>query len=102
MLERTNNLPELFDQSKIVEVTDPDDPTRRYCLCRNPLTAEREGRTRSELVERSKMKTQHRSTVKMAGITFKQTNEPTPDQARLLALLSPATAVKHTATEPVK
>ena len=54
MLERTGNQPELFDQHKIVEVTDPDEPTRRYCLCRNPLTAHRETTTRRELLERTK------------------------------------------------
>jgi transposase len=53
MLERTGNQPELFDQHKIVEVTDPDEPTRRYCLCRNPLTARRETTTRRELLERT-------------------------------------------------
>jgi hypothetical protein len=41
---------DLFDERSIHEVTDPDDPARRYCLCRNPLTAQREGKTRERLL----------------------------------------------------
>ena len=54
MLQRTGNEPDLFDQNRIVEITDPDDPARRYCLCRNPHTAERETTTRRELLECTK------------------------------------------------
>ena len=53
MLERTGSQPELFDSNNVVEITDPDDPDRRYCLCRNPMNAEREGRTREELIARA-------------------------------------------------
>ena len=45
---------ELFDEGKIVEVIDPEEPKRRYCLCRNPQTAGREGRTRERLLERTR------------------------------------------------
>jgi hypothetical protein len=42
---------DLFDECNIHEVTDPTDPTRRYCLCRNPQTAERERQTRQRLLD---------------------------------------------------
>jgi transposase len=32
-------------------VSDPADPTRRYCLCRNPQTAQRESQTRQRLLD---------------------------------------------------
>jgi hypothetical protein len=41
----------LFDEKEIVEVIDPEDVKRRYCLCRNPLTAEREEKTRRALIQ---------------------------------------------------
>src|SRR5271166_6313283 len=41
---------ELFDEGQIVEVIDPEEPKRRYCLCRNPQTAGREGKTRERLL----------------------------------------------------
>jgi transposase len=46
--------PELFDEQQIVEVLDPEDPQRRYCLCRNPQTAQREATTRARLLERAR------------------------------------------------
>jgi transposase len=42
---------DLFDERRIHEVTDPADPTRRYCLCRNPQTAQRESETRQRLLD---------------------------------------------------
>jgi len=42
---------DLFDEQKIHEVTDPSQPSRRYCLCRNPITAQRESDTRQRLLE---------------------------------------------------
>jgi transposase len=42
---------DLFDERKIHEVTDPANPSRRYCLCRNPLTAQRESNTRQRLLD---------------------------------------------------
>jgi hypothetical protein len=45
---------ELFDEEQIVEVFDPEDSKRRYCLCRNPQTAGREGTTRERLLERTR------------------------------------------------
>ena len=40
----------MFDERKIAEVHDPEAPGIRYLLCRNPLTAEKESRTRAELI----------------------------------------------------
>jgi transposase len=42
---------DLFDERSIHEVTDPAEPTRRYCLCRNPQTAQHESQTRQRLLE---------------------------------------------------
>jgi transposase len=42
---------DLFDECNIHEVTDPTELTRRYCLCRNPQTAEREHQTRQRLLD---------------------------------------------------
>jgi transposase len=42
---------DLFDERTLHEVSDPDDPTRRYCLCRNPQTAVRESQTRQRLLD---------------------------------------------------
>jgi len=51
LLARKVITPELFDEHKIVEMIDPDKPSRRYALCRNPLTASRETHTRKDLLE---------------------------------------------------
>jgi transposase len=51
LLERQVIKAELFDEKKIVEVIDPDNPKQRYCLCRNPETAERERATRQRLLD---------------------------------------------------
>jgi hypothetical protein len=53
LLRRKVISPELFDEHYIVEVMDPEDTERRYCLCRNPQTARREGTTRQRLLERA-------------------------------------------------
>lgn len=50
LLERRVIQTELFDQRKVVEVHDPDSD-ERYCLCRNPNTAQREGKTRRRLLD---------------------------------------------------
>ena len=42
---------ELFDERNIVEITDPEDPEQRYCLCRNPNSAKDESATRERLIE---------------------------------------------------
>ena len=42
---------DLFDERNLHEVSDPADPTRRYCLCRNPQTAQRESQTRQRLLD---------------------------------------------------
>jgi len=54
LLERKVIEPDLFDEKNIVEVIDPDDLTRRYCLCRNPQSAKREADTRAALLSRTR------------------------------------------------
>lgn len=54
LLARTNHEPELFDDRNIVEITDPNMPGHRYCLCRNPQSALRETTTRNELLARTR------------------------------------------------
>jgi transposase len=51
LLERQVIKAELFDEKKIVEVIDPENPKQRYCLCRNPETAQRERATRQRLLD---------------------------------------------------
>jgi len=46
--------PSLFDEHNIAEITEPDDPSVRYLLCRNPLTAEKELKTRLALIEKTR------------------------------------------------
>lgn len=53
LLERRVAQMELFDERRIAEVTDPKEPTIRYCLCRNPETARRETRMRAALMKRT-------------------------------------------------
>lgn len=43
--------PELFDETNIVEIIDPDSPELRHCLCLNPITKVTEGKTRQRLLE---------------------------------------------------
>lgn len=45
---------DMFDESQIVEVIDPDNTAQRYCLCRNPKSAERETLTRKALMDRAR------------------------------------------------
>jgi transposase len=51
LLERRVIKAELFDEQKVVEVIDPENPHRRYELCRNPESAQREGMTRRRLLD---------------------------------------------------
>jgi hypothetical protein len=51
LLVRKVITPELFDEKRILEAIDPEDPGRRYELCRNPLTAQRETTTRQNLLD---------------------------------------------------
>lgn len=44
----------LFDEKNIAEITEPNDPSVRYLLCRNPLTAEKERKTRLALIEKTR------------------------------------------------
>jgi transposase len=46
--------PSLFDEKNIAEITEPEDPSIRYLLCRNPLTAEKERKTRRALIEKTR------------------------------------------------
>lgn len=54
LLDRKVIAPELFDEKKIAEVFDPQDPRRRYALCRNPQSAHRETATRQRLLDLTK------------------------------------------------
>jgi transposase len=56
LLRRKVITPELFDEKAIAEVLDPEDPKKRYCLCRNPETAKRETHTRQNLLELTRQK----------------------------------------------
>ena len=51
LLERQVIQAELFDEKRVVEVVDPENPKRRYGLCRNPESAQREGQTRERLLD---------------------------------------------------
>lgn len=51
LLNRKVIAPDLFDEKNIVEVIDPQDPRRRYALCRNPKSAQRETTTRQRLLD---------------------------------------------------
>jgi hypothetical protein len=77
MLERTGNQPELFDQHRIVEITDPEQPGRRYCLCRNPHTAGRETTTRRELLERTREELQR---IAATALKSRKTKRPASDE----------------------
>ncbi len=44
---------DMFDEKNIVEIIDPDDLKRRYCLCRNPESARRETNTRNALLTKT-------------------------------------------------
>ena len=50
LLQRNVIEVDLFDDQHIHEVIDPDEPRKRYCLCRNPQTAQHEGATRERLL----------------------------------------------------
>ena len=54
LVERKVIEPGLFDEHNIAEVTDPRQPSIRYLLCRNPLTAEKESKTRQALIGKSR------------------------------------------------
>jgi transposase len=51
LVERKVIQAELFDQKRIAEVIDPQQPQQRYCLCRNPQSGARESATRQRLLE---------------------------------------------------
>lgn len=42
--------PELFDEKNTIEISEPDNQSERYCLCRNPVTAKSETETRQRLL----------------------------------------------------
>jgi transposase len=51
LLSREVITPDLFDQTLINEVFDPETPTQRYCLCRNEATESRTRKTRERLLK---------------------------------------------------
>ena len=73
MLARTGQQPDLFDQTKVVEIADPDDPDRRYCLCRNPATAARETTTRRELLARTRLELER---IALTALKSQRTKRP--------------------------
>jgi len=54
LLEKKVIQTSLFDEHNIIEVLDPEDPKRRYCLCYNPSSAKRETKTRDALLEKTR------------------------------------------------
>lgn len=54
LVERKVIEPGLFDERSIAQVYDPDANGLRYLLCRNPLTAQKEHRTRQALIGKSR------------------------------------------------
>ena len=42
-----------FDEKNIVEVDDPENKDVRYCLCKNPMMTEKEGKTRQALLDKT-------------------------------------------------
>ena len=51
LIKRDMIQPELFDAQNVVEVSDPNNPSERYCLCRNPVTQQSERKSRQRLIE---------------------------------------------------
>jgi hypothetical protein len=70
LLRRKVITPELFDEKRILEVIDPEDPGRRYELCRNPFTAQRETTTRQNLLDATRQ-----ALDRIAGAKRKSTKE---------------------------
>jgi len=54
LVERKVIQAELFDEQRIAEVSDPEKPNQRYCLCRNPQSGARETATRQRLLDRTR------------------------------------------------
>jgi transposase len=54
LVERKVIQAELFDEQRIAEVSDPEKPNQRYCLCRNPQSGARESATRQRLLDRTR------------------------------------------------
>lgn len=54
LVQRKVMEPGLFDEREIAEVRDPDTPNVRYLLCRNPLTGQKERRTRQALIAKTR------------------------------------------------
>ena len=46
LIEKEIIKPSEFKEKKITEVVDTENPTRRYCLCKNPESAKRDAKTR--------------------------------------------------------
>ena len=42
------------DYKNIVEIIDPSERTRRYCLCRNPKSAAKDSNTRRDLLKKTR------------------------------------------------
>lgn len=75
LLERKVITRELFDEKSIAEVIDPDNPGKRYCLCRNPETAQRETQTRRRLLELTRQELE-----KIAAVKRRNQNQALPER----------------------
>lgn len=53
LLEKKVIQPGLFDERNIIEVADPDNPSIRYCLCRNEASGAKEKKTRQSLLKKT-------------------------------------------------
>jgi transposase len=51
LLDKGTIQPELFDAMNVCEVSDQDDPSKRYCLNKNPLSSQRDKQTRERLLD---------------------------------------------------
>lgn len=69
LLEKNSLQPDLFDDKNIIEISDPDQPAHRYCLCRNPHSAARESATRAALIERTRRELERIAGRKTRGST---------------------------------
>ncbi len=51
LIEKGIIKPSEFNEKKITEVVNAENPSRRYCLCKNPESAKRDAKTREKLIE---------------------------------------------------
>ena len=64
VIEKENVQLDLFDQMNITEITDSDDCKTRYMLCKNDKEMEKEGKTRSKMIEKVELLLSKKAAVK--------------------------------------